>query len=57
MLWYFTGWLRTTRGVCGYFSRGMMQSVVMATGEDLGPPVGCVGYCQLEQDAKSVVIA
>ena len=29
-----------TGGVCGYFSRGIMQSVVMATG---GPPVGCVG--------------
>ena len=37
-----------TGGVCGYFSRGMMQSVVMATGVDLGPQVGCVGYCSLE---------
>ena len=37
-----------TGGVCGYFSRGMMQSAVMATGVDLGPPVGCVGYCPLE---------
>ena len=34
-----------------------MQSAVMATGVDLGPPVGCVGYCPLEYDAKSVVIA
>ena len=29
----------------------------MATGVDLGPPVGCVSYCPLELDANSVVIA
>ena len=29
----------------------------MATGVDLGPPVGCVGSCPLEYGAKSVVIA
>ena len=29
----------------------------MATGVNLGPPVGCVGYCPLELDAKSLVIA
>ena len=29
-----------TGGLCGYFSTGMMQSGVMATGVDLDPPVG-----------------
>ena len=46
MLWWLHRLAKDhTGGVCGYFSRGTMQSDVMATGVDLGPPFGCVGYC------------
>ena len=48
MLWWLHRLAKDhTGGVCGYFSRGMMQRV-LASGVDLGPPVGCVGYCLLE---------